>query len=46
MVVTHRFPNAPASLCFRTLAQRIAQQDNTRFSDSFIWEKLLNDWVN
>jgi flagellar biosynthesis protein FlhG len=46
MVVTHRFPNAPASRCFRTLAQRIAQQDSARSSDGLIWEKLLNDWVN
>jgi flagellar biosynthesis protein FlhG len=46
MVVTHRFPNAPASRCFRTLAQRIAQQDAARSSDGLIWEKLLNDWVN
>jgi flagellar biosynthesis protein FlhG len=46
MVVTHRFPNAPASRCFRTLAQRIAQQDSTRSSNGLVWEKLLNDWVN
>jgi flagellar biosynthesis protein FlhG len=46
MVVTHRFPNAPASRCFRTLAHRIAQQDSARSSDSLVWEKLLNDWVN
>ena len=29
MVVTHRFPNAPASRCFRELARRIAQQEGS-----------------
>jgi flagellar biosynthesis protein FlhG len=47
MLVTHRFPNAPASRCFRDLARRIAQQDNSERSlDGLVWEKLLNDWVN
>jgi flagellar biosynthesis protein FlhG len=47
MLVTHRFPNAPASRCFRDLARRIAQQDSPdRSSDGLVWEKLLNDWVN
>ncbi len=46
MVVTHRFPNAPASRCFRTLAHRIAQQDSAQSSNGLVWEKLLNDWVN
>ena len=47
MVVTHRFPNAPASRCFRELARRIAQQEGSAASsDGLVWEKLLNDWVN
>ncbi len=47
MVVTHRFPNAPASRCFRELARRIAQQEGSvSSSDRIVWEKLLNDWVN
>jgi flagellar biosynthesis protein FlhG len=47
MVVTHRFPNAPASRCFRDLACRMAQRENSsRTSDGLVWEKLLNDWVN
>jgi flagellar biosynthesis protein FlhG len=48
VLVTHRFPNAPASRCFRELARRIAQQEECFIpsSDSLIWEKLLNDWVN
>jgi flagellar biosynthesis protein FlhG len=47
VLVTNRFPNAPASACFRELARYIAQQAN-RFSasDALVWEKLLNDWVN
>jgi flagellar biosynthesis protein FlhG len=47
ILVTHRFPNAPASLCFRELARRIVQQEGTgASSDGLVWEKLLNDWVN
>ena len=47
MVVTHRFPNAPASRCFRELARRIAQREGkVPSSDGLVWEKLLNDWVN
>ena len=47
MVVTHRFPNAPASRCFRELACRIVQQKGpVSSSDGLVWEKLLNDWVN
>lgn len=47
MLVSHRFPNAPASQCFRELARRMAQQENAaQASDGLVWEKLLNDWVN
>ena len=46
-LVTHRYPNAPASLCFRNLALRIARQEgSSQISDGLVWEKLLNDWVN
>jgi flagellar biosynthesis protein FlhG len=47
MLVTHRFPNAPASRCFRDLALRIARQENAiLLPEGLVWEKLLNDWVN
>jgi flagellar biosynthesis protein FlhG len=47
MLVTHRYPNAPASRCFRDLARRVAQQESAaRSSDGLVWEKLLNDWIN
>ncbi len=47
MLVTHRFPNAPASQCFRDLARRMAMQENSMLvSNGMVWEKLLNDWVN
>jgi flagellar biosynthesis protein FlhG len=47
MLVTHRFPNAPSSRCFRDLARRIAQQEPSLPAlEGMIWEKLLNDWVN
>jgi|WetSurMetagenome_2_1015567.scaffolds.fasta_scaffold07473_3 flagellar biosynthesis protein FlhG len=46
-LVTHRFPSAPASRCFRELARRVAQQEGTGAAvDGLVWEKLLNDWVN
>ncbi|MDR1728401.1 MAG: MinD/ParA family protein [Acidobacteriota bacterium] len=47
MPVTHRFPNAPASVCFRDLARRIAQREAPSPTvDGLVWERLLNDWVN
>ena len=47
VLVTHRYPNAPASRCFRHLARSLVQQESSRTrSDVPIWEKLLNDWVN
>jgi len=46
-VVTQKYPNAPSSRCFRELARRIVQkEDSTRTSNGIVWEKLLNDWVN
>jgi flagellar biosynthesis protein FlhG len=47
MLVTHRYPKAPASRCFRDLACRIARQDvSAPSADGVVWEKLLNDWIN
>jgi flagellar biosynthesis protein FlhG len=47
VLVTHLFPDAPASRCFRSLARTIARQSNAApLLDSPVWEKLLNDWVN
>jgi flagellar biosynthesis protein FlhG len=47
VLVTQRYPNAPASRCFRALARAVARQDAPACnSDGFVWEKLLNDWVN
>jgi flagellar biosynthesis protein FlhG len=45
MLVTHRFPNAPASRCFRNLARQIVRSEDQAFEGQ-IWEKLLNDWIN
>jgi flagellar biosynthesis protein FlhG len=47
MLVTHRFPNAPASSCFHELARRIARQEQHGAPyDGDVWEKLINEWVN
>jgi flagellar biosynthesis protein FlhG len=47
VLVTHLYPNAPASRCFRSLALSVAQQENVSPSPgSLLWERLLNDWVN
>jgi flagellar biosynthesis protein FlhG len=45
MLVTHRFPNAPASRCFRDLARKIVRSEDRAF-EGLIWEKLLNEWIN
>jgi len=45
VLVTRRFPNAPASRCFRALANQIVRAENQDFEWP-IWEKLLNDWIN
>ncbi len=46
--VAQRFPDAPASRCFRALALRIANDEKSNSSgvEGLIWEKLLNDWIN
>ena len=47
MPVICRFPNSPASICFRDLACRIAQgEESDPMIEGMVWEKLLNDWVN
>ncbi len=47
VLVTHLYPNAPASRCFRSLAHALAHQTSAApLLDSPVWEKLLNDWVN
>jgi flagellar biosynthesis protein FlhG len=46
-LVTSKFPNAPASSCFRQLAAQIAKENNCPMpKDVLVWEKLLTDWVN
>lgn len=45
--VTHRFPDAPASRCFRDLARRMTRREGeARSSEGLLWEKLINDWIN
>jgi flagellar biosynthesis protein FlhG len=45
--VTQRFPNAPASRCFRELARRLSRRGTPlEFPEGLVWERLLNDWVN
>jgi flagellar biosynthesis protein FlhG len=47
MLVSQRYPNAPASRCLRDVAHSVAQLDlKDRPMDCMVWEKLLNDWVN
>ena len=47
VLVSHRFPDAPASQCFRRLARKLAKlQEVSPSIDSQIWERLLNDWIN
>jgi flagellar biosynthesis protein FlhG len=47
VLVTHSYPNAPASRCFRKIAQAVALQSETSgASQTFVWDKLLNHWIN
>ena len=47
VLVTSKFPNAPASSCFRELAAFITKQNSCPVTkDVLVWEKLLTDWVN
>jgi flagellar biosynthesis protein FlhG len=47
LLVTHCFPGAPASRCFRRLAHSmVLQSEAAGTTDTFVWEKLLNHWIN
>jgi flagellar biosynthesis protein FlhG len=47
VLVSHRYPDAPASRCFRRLARKVARlQDGSPSADGLVWERLLNDWIN
>jgi len=46
MLVTHRFPNAPASRCFRNIARKILRSSEDRTFEAPIWEKLVNNWIS
>ncbi len=47
VLVTQKYPNAPASRCFRALARVVADEGLPAGAmDSLVWEKLLNHWVN
>jgi flagellar biosynthesis protein FlhG len=47
ILVTHSYPNSPASRCFRKLAHAVALQgEASGAAHTFVWEKLLNHWIN
>ncbi len=47
VLVTNSYPNAPASRCFRKLARAVDLQNETAAGpEMFVWEKLLNHWIN
>lgn len=47
VLVTHSFPTAPASRCFRQIAQAVdLQSEATGESAPFVWDELLSHWVN
>jgi len=47
VLVTNSYPNAPASRCFRKLAHAVDLQNETAAGpEMFVWEKLLNHWIN
>jgi len=47
VLVTHCYPGAPASRCFRRLAHSmVLQSEAAGTADTFVWEKLLNHWIN
>jgi flagellar biosynthesis protein FlhG len=47
VLVTQFYPGAPASRCFRKLANAVALQSESGVApQTFVWEKLLNHWVN
>lgn len=47
VLVTHFYPGAPSSRCFKRLAHAVAQQGEVAgVEHTFVWEKLINNWVN
>jgi len=47
ILVTQCFPEAPASRCFRGLAHAmVLQSEAAGTPDTFVWDKLLNHWIN
>ncbi|MFH1574218.1 MAG: MinD/ParA family protein [Acidobacteriota bacterium] len=47
VLVSHGFPDAPASRCFRRLAQTLAQEvRGAGTPNDMVWDKLVSDWVN
>jgi flagellar biosynthesis protein FlhG len=47
VLVTHSFPGAPASRCFRSLARMLLSRKNNPDSEQcLMWEEMVNDWVH
>ncbi len=47
VLVTHCFPEAPSSHCFRRLAQALAHDAGMVSPvDELVWERLVTDWVH
>ncbi len=47
VLVADSYPSSPAGRCFRRLAQSVILQSEASGSlDTFVWEKLLNRWIN
>lgn len=47
VLVTHSFPGAPSSRCFRTIARMLLSHRNKAESvPNLIWEEMVNDWVH
>jgi len=47
VLVTHRYPDAPASRCFTLIAREILSRElEPGVETPLIWEKLLNEWIN
>jgi len=47
VLVTHSYPTAPASRCFRQIAQAVdLQSEATGEGAPFVWDELLSHWVN
>lgn len=47
VLVTDSYPGSPAGRCFRRLAHSvILQSEASGPADTFVWERLLNHWIN